>query len=154
MVDWFNRSRVLLSLIRNVSLLVLALATGVSFATALPTLWGGHLGGATLRFHMMASGAVVTMLPVYAVVRLLQRNRGAQGSMLEISVFRALLVMGVATIATMFVCMLPIASTDTMHELVELHGWFGFVLAALVALSVWIAVKMRAERSSSGHAAT
>ncbi|MAP07306.1 MAG: hypothetical protein CMM00_00265 [Rhodopirellula sp.] len=127
----------MLSLIRNVSLLVLVIATGALVATALPTLWGGHLGGATLRFHMMASGAVVVLLPVYAIARLLMRRLPATESVMEMGAFRTLLIFGIATIATMFVCMLPVASTDTMHELVELHGWAGLAMAAAIAAVVY-----------------
>ncbi|KLU01792.1 putative transmembrane region and signal peptide protein [Rhodopirellula islandica] len=127
----------MLSLIRNVSLLVLVIATAALVATALPTLWGGHLGGATLRFHMMASGAVVVLLPVYAITRLWMRRQPASESAFEMGAFRTLLIFGVATIATMFVCMLPIASTDVMHDLVELHGWAGFAMAAAIALVVY-----------------
>jgi hypothetical protein len=127
----------LFSLIRNVSLLVLVIATGALVATALPTLWGGHLGGAALRFHMMASGAVVVLLPVYAIARLLLRRQPASESALEMGAFRTLLIFGVATIATMFLCMLPVASTDVMHDLVELHGWAGFAMAAAIALVVY-----------------
>ncbi|MEO9595809.1 hypothetical protein [Rhodopirellula bahusiensis] len=127
----------MLSLIRNVSLLVLVIATGALVATALPALWGGHLGGATLRFHMMASGAVVALLPVYAVTRLLMRRQPVAESAFELGAFRTLLIFGIATIATMFVCMLPVASTETMHELVELHGWAGFAMAAAIAWVVY-----------------
>ncbi|WDQ14971.1 hypothetical protein [Rhodopirellula sp. P2] len=127
----------MLSLIRNVSLLVLVIATGALVATALPTFWGEHLSGSMLRFHMMASGAVVVLLPVYAITRLLLRRQPESESAWEMGAFRTLLIFGVATIATMFACMLPIASTDVMHDLVELHGWAGFAMAAAIALVVY-----------------
>ncbi|MGB7323367.1 MAG: hypothetical protein WBD31_00745 [Rubripirellula sp.] len=127
----------LISLIRNGSLIAIVVATIVLVVTALPTLVGGHLADTRLLTHMMASGVVVTLLPVYAIARLMPSSRGLLDSPVQRAALRCLLLSGLLTIATMFLCMLPIASTDTMKTLISLHGWAGYALAIATA---WVGV--------------
>ncbi|TWU55099.1 hypothetical protein [Rubripirellula reticaptiva] len=125
------------SLIRTGSLIAIVVATIVLVVTALPTLAGGHLADARLMVHMMASGVVVTLLPVYAIARLMPSSRGLLDSPVQRAALQCLLLFGLLTIATMFVCMLPIASTHTMETLVSLHGWAGYALAIATA---WVGI--------------
>lgn len=122
----------MVSLIRKVSWIAVLVAIVVLVVTSLPTLWGGHLTGIALLGHMMASGVVVVLLPVYAAARLMSAGNAA--TRFEWAAFRVLLVLGVITIATMFACMMPLASTATMNQLVWMHGWSGFAMAAAAVL--------------------
>lgn len=125
-------------------------AIAVLVGTALPTWWGDHLGGNRLLVHMMASGVVVVMLPVYGFIRWSRWMGGHERHRGEPTVFWLMMASGFLTIATMLACMLPLASTDTMHALVQLHGWVGHGLA-LTALSMLLILSKR-KRPSAGTA--
>ncbi|TWU60318.1 hypothetical protein Poly51_05930 [Rubripirellula tenax] len=127
----------LISLIRIGSLIAIIVATIVLVVTALPTLAGGHLADTRLLVHMMASGVVVALLPVYAIARLMPSSRGTLDTSAQRTALRCLLLFGLLTTATMFVCMLPIASTHTMETLIALHGWSGYALAVA---TVWVGI--------------
>mgnify|MGYP003662959601 CR=1 FL=1 len=114
-------------------LLVVLLLT----ATAVPSLQGQPLGGIALLVHMMASGVLVFALPIYGIVFLWRHIDVRVASAMQRTGFWLVLVTGLATTATVFACMLPIASTETMHELIRWHGYAGFAMVPAVALLVW-----------------
>ena len=86
-------------------------------ATSAPVLFGGHLGGLRLLLHMMASGALVFALPLFALYWLGRSISRSNSGGLQRLGFWTLLLAGVLTIASMFACMLPIPSTEQMHQL-------------------------------------
>ena len=105
--------------------------------TAWPAVWGYPVQGQTLLLHMMASGALVFCLPCYAAFflwRNLDRSSTAATQRLG---FWAVLASGFVTIATVFACMMPLASTDTMHQLIQWHGYAGFAMVPAAMLLVW-----------------
>ncbi|SMP53632.1 hypothetical protein SAMN06265222_104136 [Neorhodopirellula lusitana] len=116
--------------------LTLMIAVVVSVVTSLPTWFGGHLGGYRLIVHMMASGVVVILLPMYTVLRWGESLRNQIGTSLEPIAFWTMVVFGFLTIGSMFICMLPIAGTGTQREMIDLHGWLGAVLAIAVVLNL------------------
>lgn len=116
--------------------------------TAAPVLAGGHLGGPMLLLHMMASGALVFVLPVFAIYYLSRSISSLHSGGLERLGFWTLLVSGLMTIATMFICMMPIPATQTMQQLVELHGYAGFAMVPAVALLVLGASRWRRIQST------
>ena len=121
----------------------LLVAVGALTVTALPALGGGDLSGSFLLAHMFASGVLVIGLPVFAIVFLWHvlslRSRTVYWS------YAGILASGVATIATVFLCMLPIPSTGQMHELITVHGWAGF---AMVPVSILFALGLRSAKTA------
>ncbi|TWT92618.1 hypothetical protein [Neorhodopirellula pilleata] len=120
---------------------VLLIAVIVSVLTSLPTWFDGHLGGYRLLGHMMASGVIVVALPLYAILRWTDRLTAPAQRLVKLRraepiVFWGMVLFGFLTIGTMFVCMMPLASTLTMRALVDLHGWLGAVLALAVAANL------------------
>lgn len=111
---------------------LMLVAVFVSVLTSLPTWFDGHLGGYRLMVHMMASGLIVAALPVYAILRWSEWWTDVPRGVGEPIAFWTMIVFGFLTIASMFACMLPVASTSMMRELIDLHGWFGSVLAIAV----------------------
>lgn len=118
--------------IQGACFLVLVIAVIISVVTSLPTWFGAHFGGYRLLAHMMASGVIVVTLPLYAILRWTDWLTSPASGRGEPIAFWTMMVFGFLTIATMFVCMMPIASTATMRELVDLHGWLGAVMAIAV----------------------
>lgn len=122
---WFGR---LMVAVLGIDMVVLT-------ATALPTLTGGHLGGTVLLLHMMASGVMVALVPATLWWSLaMARGRGLSSTFLWFVVF------ALATIGSVFVVMLPIASTPVMEKAVTIHGWVGYataVLGLLACIAVW-----------------
>ena len=114
---------------------ILAVVTVLTI-TAFPVLAGYHLGGTMLLLHMMASGALVFALPIAGILWLSRALSNADSSRMQRWGFWLLLATGFATIATVFFCMLPYPSTDTMHQLIALHGWAGFAMVPAVVLLV------------------
>ena len=115
-------------MIDRVMLAVLVIVVAVLVVTSIPFLSGQSLEGRMLRVHMMASGVLVVGLPIFALAWTLRViNRAASGSIQRIG-FWLVLVTGLMTTATMFVCMLPIASTTEMKSLMHWHGYFGFAM--------------------------
>ena len=115
--------------------------------TALPVLFGGHLQGNTLLIHMVASGAFVFALPISALIWMWRNlSRQTSGGLQRLG-FWALIVSGLLTILTVFTCMLPIASTEQMQELIEIHGYAGFAMVPALLLLVVGAFRWRRTES-------
>ena len=123
--------------------LALFVAVCVSVVTSLPTWMGGHLGDNRLLAHMMASGVIVVLLPVYGWLRLVDWLAEPRPTAGESLAFWSMMLFGFLTIATMFVCMTPMASTASMRELIDLHGWVGGVLALSLVVHAWHAIRGR-----------
>jgi hypothetical protein len=120
--------------IDRIFLLAITAIVAALTATALPVLGGGHLEGTMLLLHMMGSGAMVIALPLFALYYLPRSiNRFKSGSLQRIG-FWSLIAAGLVTTATMFACMLPLPSTDQMHQLIQLHRYAGFAMVPAVAL--------------------
>lgn len=138
--------------IDRIFLVAITAAIAVLAATASPVLWGVHLGGMRLLLHMMASGVLVNALPLFGLWYLGRCiNRMKSGGLQRLG-FWSLIFTGVITIATMFACMLPIASTDQMHQLVDVHRYAGFAMVpAIVVLLLGV---FRWQRIQSTRSAT
>lgn len=113
--------------------------------TAAPTWSGDSIGGTLLLFHMAAGGALVVALPVYALVGAATGSPKTaavteSGQRLRSVSFWCLLALGWVTIGTVFVCMLPIPSTDQMHQLILWHAvaGYGMTIAAIGLLVGWM----------------
>lgn len=122
--------------IRRVCFLALLVAVVISVITSLPTWFGGHFGGYRLLIHMMGSGVIVVTLPLYAILRWTDWLTDIPSGRAEPIAFWTMIVFGFLTIASMFACMMPIASTGTMRELIDLHGWLGTVMAIAVVANL------------------
>lgn len=113
--------------------------------TAAPTWSGDSISGKPLLFHMAAGGALVVVLPIYALVGAANNSRKSAavteiGQRLHSVSFWSLLALGWVTIGTVFVCMLPIPSTDQMHQLILWHAvaGYGMTIAAIGLLVGWM----------------
>jgi hypothetical protein len=116
-------------------LLAALVAVVVALAvTSAPSLAGVPLGGRLLLGHMLSSGALVIGLPIFAVVFLRHLAGSSRTSKTQHVGYLATVVTGLATIATVFLCMLPVPSTEQMHALMDVHGWFGFLMIPAVGL--------------------
>ena len=103
-------------------------------ATSLPALFGGELGGPMLLVHMMASGALVFALPIFALIWTWRNiSRHKSGGIQRLG-YWTLILSGLATITTVFLCMLPYPSTDQMHQLIHWHGYAGFAMLPTLVL--------------------
>jgi cytochrome bd-type quinol oxidase subunit 2 len=107
---------------------------GVLTVTALPSLRGGDLHGRWLLVHMMASGALVFLLPVFGFLGLARLVRTKAWTRIRAAAFWLALLCGFLTIGTMFVGMMPIASTEQMHSLITGHGIIGYGLSVSIVL--------------------
>lgn len=118
--------------------LVLVVGVFVLMLTSLPWWWGEAIHGKRLLAHMTASGAVVVGLPLFAVFVFARGpQRGAAWTWIAVT-------LGTATIASMFVCMLPLLGTASQRTAIGLHGWLGWFFAA--TLLVGFALRVRAAR--------
>ncbi|QEG42302.1 hypothetical protein [Roseimaritima ulvae] len=115
--------------IERLLLIAVVVIVAVLTVTAVPVLGGGHLGGTWLLAHMAASGALVFVLPVFAIVGLWREIQDQATSPLQRWGFWAVVLSGLLTIATVFVCMLPLPSTSAMETLIVSHGYAGWALA-------------------------
>jgi len=120
--------------IERIFLIAITAIIAVLTLTALPVLQEGHLGGALLLLHMMASGALVIVLPLFALIYIGRSISRFNSGGLQRLGFWSLVVTGLLTIATVFACMLPVPSTDQMHQLIQLHRYAGFAMVPAVAL--------------------
>ncbi len=133
----------MIKLATQTCLFIIVVCTIVLAATALPALLGDHLEGKTLILHMMASGGVVTLLPILAIL-LLGQAIGVQGSNALLQVgFWTTIVTGLLSIASIFGCMMPITSTATIHTLVLIHGYTGFAMVPAVTLLLFGMIRWR-----------
>ncbi len=114
----------------GLTLVVVSLAV-----TAAPALNNGHLNGMLLLMHMVASGALVIILPLFAFSGLGAYVRSIASRPTQRLGFWIVVSTGLLTIATIFLCMLPIPSTSAMETLIRWHGYTGFaMLIAMIAL--------------------
>jgi hypothetical protein len=116
------------------SLVAVVIALAV---TSLPSLGGETLGGQALLAHMMSSGVLVFGLPIFAIVFLRHFSARSTTARRQLLGYLATVATGLLTIATVFLCMLPIPSTHQMHSLMEMHGWAGFAMIPSVLLLLW-----------------
>ena len=116
--------------------------------TALPVLAGGHVAGPLLLLHMAASGALVFVLPLFALFYLGQCISRLKSDGLQRLGYWSLLVTGLLTIVTVFICVLPLPSTETMHELVAVHRYAGFAMVPAVVVLVIGASRWRRIQST------
>ncbi|TWT78980.1 hypothetical protein CA13_03770 [Planctomycetes bacterium CA13] len=141
----------MIKLAERICLLGLVASVAVLTLTALPVLWGSHLMGNTLLVHMMASGVLVFVLPALAVLWLMRTfcigEAVGSASQLENIGFWATVVTGLLAIVTVFVCMLPVASTESMHLLVSIHAYAGFAMVPAVLLFIFGAIRLRRTKS-------
>ena len=115
-------------------LLVIVVA---SVATAYPVFLGDHLSGKLLFAHMMASGGLVFALPVLGLWWIFRCNNPAASTRTQRLGYWLMLLTGLLTIVSMFLCMLPIPSTEQMEQLITLHGYAGLAMVpALVVLVI------------------
>ena len=145
----------MIRLLKSVVLLVTVLAIVALTVTSLPAITGSNaedegssqaLSGTMLMAHMAASGVLVFGLPVFAIVWLPREIASQIASRLEITGFWLLILTGVITIATVWLCMLPVAETQTMHTLMIVHGYAGFAMAPATALLLWGLVSLRRKK--------
>ncbi len=108
--------------------IALASIVAVLTVTALPVLGGGHLGGNWLLAHMAASGALVFGLPLFAIDGLWRQLQGQTTNSLQRWGFWAVVLSGLITIATVFICMLPLPSTSAMETLIYSHRYAGWAM--------------------------
>ena len=132
--------------IDRILIVALVIVVGVLAATSLPSLSGATLGGGALMTHMMASGVLVIGLPIFALtfLRYFAPRRSTSG--IQHIGYVATIACGLLTIATVFVCMMPIPSTGQMHDLMSLHGWSGFAMIPAIAV---LLIGLRLTRSAS-----
>lgn len=116
-------------------LLALVVVTTITAITALPAL-GDHdaVRGDALRTHMLASGVLAVGLPILAIWFLGRGVGGSGFSVVGRVGYWTLLTTGWLTIASVYFCMVPVASTEQMDELIELHGYTGWAMCAATAL--------------------
>ncbi|WP_153557360.1 hypothetical protein [Roseimaritima sediminicola] len=124
-------------------LIALVLIVAVLAITAVPALGDGHLGGQMLMAHMAVSGALVLLLPVFAVWSLVRYLDPGRSTRLARWGFWTVVLTGVATIGTVFVCMLPVLGTDAMHAMIHWHGLAGWTMLPATALLVLGSFKKR-----------
>ncbi len=130
---WIDRLLIL-------AVLVLVL---VLLGSTVPWMISGHLQGSTLLLHMFASGALVIVLPLLTISYMWQNISRFKSGGLQRLGFWLLVMTGLTTIATVFICMFPIASTPQMHQLMRIHGYAGFAMVPALALLVVGALRWR-----------
>ena len=114
--------------------------------TSLPSLSGETLDGTMLLAHMMASGTLIFGLPILAIVFLRHFSARRPTSAVQSLGYWLTIVAGIITIATVFLCMLPVPSTEQMHELMSIHAWAGYAMIPAAAILI---VGTRITRSAS-----
>lgn len=129
--------------IDRILLLAIVAIVAALTATALPVLAGHHLGGTVLLLHMMASGALVFALPAAGLFWLSRYLNQHASNTIGRWGFWLTIATGLATIGTVFACMLPYPSTDTMHQLIKWHGWAGFAMVPAVVLLLFGSLRWR-----------
>ncbi len=115
------------------------------FLTSIPAV---PLHGNRLLLHMMLSGALVVLLPIFAVSWLAFVVNDPKSNLKVRIGYWGMVVLGFVTIATMFLSMLPIAGTDDLHTLIKMHGYAGLamVVAAVGFAFGWVRSRKNAMR--------
>ncbi|NNE00139.1 MAG: hypothetical protein HKN47_22700 [Pirellulaceae bacterium] len=134
--------------IDRILIFALVVVLAVLTATALPVLFGGHLGGMWLLAHMIASGALVFGLPVVALIWMWPNLSSHTSGAIQRLGFWSLITTGLLTIATVGACMLPFPSTETMHQLIQWHGYAGFAMVPALAVLLWGIARWRRIQST------
>jgi hypothetical protein len=141
--------RILIERILPIALFLLVFG---ATATSIVVFIDGHVGGFMLLVHMVASSGLVFAMPIFALLWLFRcLDHNASGSM-ERWGYWLMIVTGLLTIITVFVCMLPFPSTEQMETLITLHGYAGFAMVpALVVLLIGSARwrRIRSTRSAT-----
>jgi len=114
--------------IDRILLVAVTLLVAVLAASTLPWIVGGHFSGKWLLVHMTASGALVITLPLLALSYLWRNISRENSGLLQFLGYWLLIASGLTTIATIFLCMLPLPSTEQMHNLVAIHTYAGFAM--------------------------
>ena len=128
---------------------ILAVLVGAAFATSLPALSGERIQGRLLLLHMVAGSGLVFTLPIFAVTWLLRCIDVQRSRWLECFGYLIVILGGLVSIITVFICMLPIPSTSQMHELMTLHkyaGWLTVPAVLALLIGVW-----HSHRKTSQH---
>ena len=142
----------LIRVIDHLFFFALITTIGLATITAIDGLMFSAESGVRLLFHMYASGALVFVLPLFALYWLFRcLNPAASGGMQRLG-FWLLVISGTLTIATVFVCMLPVPSTEQMEQLIKLHGYAGFAMVPallLVVIGEYLYRRIHATRSAT-----
>ena len=101
--------------IERCCVLALTIIVGALAITGLAPLVGMKMENSVLLVHMMASGVFVVGLPFTMLILL--RHFFAKNAFISWLAYLVLTTAGLITIATVFVCMFPVASTEMMHQL-------------------------------------
>lgn len=129
---------------KRIILMLVAVALLSTVTALLLTSVGSHpLSGNLLMTHMFASGAMVFVLPLFAVTWLWRMYDLTQRSGWMRLGYWLLLLTGFVATGTMFLSMLPIAGTDFLTRLIVIHGYAGFAMVASALLFTigWIRTK-------------
>ncbi len=129
--------------IDRILLSVVMVVVAVLVASVVPSLIGGKLEGLWLLLHMAASGVLVVTLPILALSRVWAHLSRFRSSGMQRLGFWSLVLTGLATVASVFVCMLPLPSTDQMHQLILIHRYAGFAMVPALGLLVVGALRWR-----------
>lgn len=124
-------------IIDGILIVVLIGIVAALLISLVPWSTGRPLSGTMLLVHMFASGALVGILPLFAISYLWKSLSHLTAGTFQRIGYWTLVLTGLITIATVFVCMLPVASTEQMHELMVVHSYAGFAMVpALLLLAV------------------
>ncbi|MCD0459319.1 hypothetical protein [Roseiconus lacunae] len=126
----------------------LVLVVAILTATSAPAVLGRPFGGTMLLTHMMASGALVFGLPVFAFAMIRHFLPQHPIARSHAAGFLLTVMAGLLTIASVFACMLPIPSTDQMHRLMQVHKIAGLTMTPAIVL---LLIGLRLTRSASHH---
>ncbi|MEM6777242.1 MAG: hypothetical protein AAF670_06270 [Planctomycetota bacterium] len=129
--------------LERLAMAVVVLATLALLITSIPWTRGEELHGMWLMAHMGASGLFVVGLPLQAVLFIALQRAIPTLHELEKTLIHSLFVLGLLTIGTMFACMLPIAATDQLRTLIQLHGWIGISVVVLLVVIVVVRLTTR-----------
>ena len=130
--------------IDRILLVFLSVIVIAATATAAMGLFSGdHLGGVILLAHTFAGGAMVVVVPMFALFWVFRCGSSITSGAIERLGFWCLIVSGLVTIATIFACMLPVPSTHQMEQLVEIHGYAGFAMVPALLLLIIGAARWR-----------
>ncbi|MEM0925308.1 MAG: hypothetical protein AAGJ83_04660 [Planctomycetota bacterium] len=130
-------------------LVALIVVIVVLTVTSVSAFGGEPLAGDQLLGHMMASGVLVVGLPVFAIAFLRHFPKPESSWTLRVGVMLTIAT-GLGSMATVFLCMLPIPSTDEMHLLIGVHRWVGLgMIPAAGLVIVGVSLKRSASRPRS-----